>query len=317
MSVLVHKPGIQTTIQDLGRTGLQHIGVSVAGAVDDVSFRLANALLGNQPASPALEITLIGPRLEFLSPAWIAVTGADLSTSLVRGGRPAAPIDMYLPLRVQAGDIVEFGRRRSGLRAYLAVRGGWRVEPVLGSCSTHLRSGLGGLSGKPLINGQQLLLNDSADEPPPPAKELPRQSRSVLSDGTVVIRCVEGREFEQFTSESHRAFSDGAFLVLPQSDRMAYRLSGPALPRHDGLPDILSEGVAFGTVQVPPSGQAIVLMADRQTTGGYPRIAQVSRVDLPALAQLMPGERIRFRKISLAESQSLLLQREALMTSLF
>lgn len=316
MHVVVHKPGILTTMQDLGRRGKQDVGVPVSGAIDDIAFRLANAILGNDPGAAALEITLIGPKLEFTTANWIAISGADLSPSLIRAETSPSAIEMNKAVRVESGDIIEFGKRRSGLRAYLAVGGGFQAEELFGSVSTHVRSGLGGLEGRAIKSGDRLYLTDNQPEPPAPF-DIPHWSKVLTAEGTVLVRFSYGREYSQFTDDSLDAFVTQSFSILPQSDRMAYRLKGPSIRRLPGLPDILSEAVTFGTVQVPPSGQPIILMADRQTTGGYPRIAQISQVDLPILAQLPPGQRLKFRRITLGESQALLLRREAAMSALF
>lgn len=325
MTVTVLHPGLLTTVQDLGRPGWQHIGVPVSGAMDAFALRVANALVGNDDGAAALEITLHGPQLHFDVDALIAVCGADLSPAV-----DDVPLPQWRPVLVRRGSVLAFGRPRWGVRAYLAIAGGWDVPAVLGSCSTYLRAKLGGLEGRALREGDRLF----AGVPSPAAQRLMAALSSRLGRrpyATVawhvsprafpayaarpIVRALRGPEFDGFTPDAQEALFTQPFRVTPQSDRMGCRLAGPALKLRAPL-ELLSEGVTAGTVQVPPDGQPIVLLADRQTAGGYPRIASVTTVDLPVLAQAPPGTFLCFREVSLGEAQALLACREQLLRRL-
>ncbi|MDB5999158.1 MAG: carboxylase [Rhizobacter sp.] len=317
MIIDVVKPGLFSTFQDLGRIGYQHLGVPVSGVMDEVSHRVANLLVGNDEAEATLEITLLGPTLRFKQGVWMALCGANLSAVLVAPEADAASgvaVPLATPTWIEAGHTLQFGKRRSGLRTYLAVRGGFDVAPVMGSRSTHVRGGIGGLDGRALRKGDLLSLRAADDAAshaePAPLSHAVSQALHSLCDTEIgaPIRVTTGREWAHFTPEAQAAFLSQPAVVSAQSERMASRLQGTVLTRCiEG--DMLSEAVAFGTVQVPPEGLPIVLMADRQSSGGYPRIAQVATVDLPRLAQVMPGESVRFERVELAAAQRLLLQR--------
>lgn len=295
-AIEVIKPGALSTFQDLGRHGFQKLGVPVNGVMDERSHRLANALVGNAPDEATLEITLMGPTLRFQVPVLLAVCGADLDVSI-----DGEPLPLATARVVQTGAILSFGKRRQGLRAYLAVAGGYAVDPVMGSSSTFVRGGYGGAQGKPLRRGDVIALKAARTAMPAvQAGPLPEL------DATAPIRIVRGREARAFSDEAWASLTTSAYKIGAQSDRMGYRLDGAPLALRAKL-EMPSEAVAFGTIQVPPDGQPIVLMADRQTTGGYPKIAHVCAVDLPRLAQRGPGESLRFELISIDEAQSLAL----------
>lgn len=286
MSVAVVRPGMLTTVQDLGRRGLQHLGVPVAGPMDWWSHEAANRLAGNPPAAASLEITLIGPELEFSRDAIAVVTGAHFELTVA--GRPGV---MNQAFAVGAGERLSFGRRLTGARAFLAVDGGFAVPAVLGSRATHVRAALGGHEGRALRRGDSLALGEpsgaaavaqlSAPSHRPAPSHLPVPSPAVL-------RAIPGPD------AVGGAFWDGVFTISPESDRMGYRLDGPAL---ETAGTHLSSGVAMGTVQVTPSGTAVLLMADRATSGGYARAATVITADLPIAGQLAPGDRVRFAQV--------------------
>jgi urea carboxylase len=326
MTIEVVKPGLFSTFQDLGRSGFQHLGVPVSGAMDEVSHRVANLLAGNDEGEATLEITLLGPSLRFGRCSLVALCGADLSAVLVPAdgqAERARPLPLATACVVEAGELLQFGKRRAGLRSYLAVRGGFGLPRVMGSCSTHVRGGIGGFEGRALRKGDRLPLPDAArfdGELAPPgnaAFDAAWRRLASLDAGAPIrpIRVTTGREQPHFAPEGLAAFLSTPYRVGAQSERMAYRLEGATLERRTSG-DILSEAVAFGTVQVPPDGQPIVLMADRQSSGGYPRIAQVASVDLPRLAQVMPGESVRFEAVELAHAQHLLRQRAQHFTAL-
>src|SRR5262245_20346355 len=299
-SVLVMRPGLQTTVQDLGRWGFQSRGVPVAGSMDPFASRLANALVSNDPADACLEVTLSGPELQFDDDRVVAVTGAEfvltVDDEVVGHGAPFA---------VARGSRLRFGARRSGARAFVAISGGLAVPPLLGSRSTHLPTKMGGWLGRPLENGDRLPLGPAVErryrrEPiPSPAGE----------PGPVVVRVLPGPQRDNFDEDAISVLQSAPYLVTPESNRMGYRLRGPGLAHARGA-DIISDATAIGSLQVPASGQPIVLMADRQTTGGYPKLATVITADLGLVAQLAPGDQLRFEVCSLGEALVALIAKE-------
>jgi len=310
MSVHVIKPGMLTTFQDLGRIGYQHLGVPVAGAMDARAHRLANLLAGNSEDMATMEITMSGPTLRFDQPACIAICGADLSPH-VRN----KPIPLNRPIVLKAGSELSFGERRYGARCYLAVFGGFALASVLGSASTYVRSGMGGWHGRALRKGDQIGLNINMM-----SSGLTALSRklwdievylpaSLSSSPRQTVRIIKGAQWKEFSPESCAAMITQPFRISPDSERMGYRLQGPAITLSEPR-QMISEATSFGTIQVPSGGQPIVLMADRQTTGGYPKIAHVAAVDLPLLAQMLPGDTVRFEPISLDHAQELDVKRE-------
>ncbi|MGI4762256.1 MAG: biotin-dependent carboxyltransferase family protein [Janthinobacterium lividum] len=318
MSISVLKPGLLTTVQDLGRFGYQHAGLVVSGALDALALRTANTLVGNPEDLAGLECTLRGPTLRFEATALLALTGAGLAATI-----DGQPVPLGRPVAVRAGTVLAFGAPKTSGRAWLAVAGGVAVPLVLGSHATYLRAALGGLAGRTLRAGDVL-----------PVGKWPAISRALLSSiglaepvgwraagwrtdtlplarpgVPLVVRALPGPEYEQFAPESQRAFWNEDFAVTTEADRMGARLSGPPLGRLTAT-ELLSSAVTFGTVQVPAGGQPIVLLADRQTTGGYPRLAQVISADLRQLAQALPGTRLRFQPVGMAEAQALYLAQE-------
>lgn len=317
MTLRIEHPGLLTTVQDLGRPGHQHEGIPAGGAMDPVALRVANLLVGNDEGAAALEITVSGPRIVLDAPALIALGGAGLGATI-----DDVPVPAWRPVRVAPGATLAFRGAGSGCRAYLAVAGGIDVPVVLGSRSTYLRAGIGGVEGRALRRGDVLSSGTPAALGARIAAAIaePRSGASVAAWGAgptlrppysvaPVVRLLPGAHADALTTASRRLLHDAELRVDPRSDRMGYRLAGATLELRAPL-ELLSEPVAFGTVQLPPGGQPIVLMADRQTTGGYPRIGEVATADLPLLAQLRPGDRLRFRPVSLAEAQALYLQRE-------
>jgi antagonist of KipI len=296
VSVRVLRPGLLTTVQDRGRHGYQRVGLCPGGAMDPVALALANALVGNPPDEAALEITVIGPELVFEVDTLVAVCGAEFDTSFPHNR----------PVLARAGTRFNAGRATRGARAYIAVAGGFAVEPVLGSRSTYLPGQFGGYEGRALKHGDVLPLRETA------AVERFSTLKNIR-DGTVrwsappltlpdrepiLVHVVEGQHFESFDANSQRAFFDTVWRVAPDSNRMGFRLSGPPLGRPQA-DEILSGPTCLGSVQVPPSGVPIALMADHQTTGGYPRIAEIASADVARLAQLAPGGKVHFAGCSL------------------
>ena len=318
MSLRILRPGLLTTVQDLGRFGYQQDGIIVSGAMDALALRVANLLVGNPETAAGLEITLLGPRIRFEADHLIALTGAHLSPTL--NGQPMAG---NRAVWVAAGAELAFGPAVAGCRAYLAVAGGVAVPPVLGSRSTYLRAGFGGHEGRALRAGDTLPVGTPSAVAGKLVQQLARPgagwAAASFTPGPVlcprpqyrpVLRAVRGPEYGQFTAASQQAFWTESFAITPAADRMGYRLQGPPLAWL-AEPELLSSAVTFGTVQVPAGGQPIVLLADHQTTGGYPRIAQVISADFSALAQVRPGQQLRFQEVPLAGAQALYLAQEA------
>lgn len=305
MSITVIRPGLASTFQDSGRHGHQHLGVPVGGAMDQRAHQIANLVAGNAHDTATLEITLSGPTLRFDAPACIALSGADLSPAL--NGRPAP---RGRPLIVHEGDVLSFGERRSGVRCYLACHGGFDLPLILGSQSTYLRGALGGFEGRALRKGDVVPLRTAlrADALERLAADLGDMSiylpSTLAFNPRARLRIMRGPHTELFTDVALRALFGSAYRIANESDRMGYRLQGPQLPVRENR-QLLSEGATFGTIQVPSDGLPIVLMADRQSIGGYPKIGHVATVDLPQLAQCMPGDEIRFEEIGLAQAQQL------------
>ncbi|MFC6221853.1 biotin-dependent carboxyltransferase family protein [Hymenobacter artigasi] len=317
MSLHILRPGLLTTVQDLGRYGYQQHGIIVSGAMDALALRVANLLVGNAETAAGLEITLLGPRIFFETDHLIALTGAHLSPTL-----NGQPVGRNRAVWVAAGAELAFGPAVAGCRVYLAVAGGVAVPLVLGSRATYLRAGFGGLDGRALRAGDVLPVG----EPLPLGTRL---TQSLASPGRAwvqarftpdptlcptprpapIIRAVPGPEYAQFSAASQRAFWREPFAITPAADRMGYRLQGPKLER-PAATELLSSAVTLGTVQVPAGGQPIVLLADHQTTGGYPRLAQVISADFSALAQARPGQQLRFEEVALDEAQALYLAQE-------
>ena len=314
-------PGQLATVQDGGRVGHQAQGIPVAGAMDELSLRLANVLVGNEEHAAALECTLVGPTLRFDEHTLIALGGADLGVTA-----DGVALPLWRPIGIPAGTTLNAASAVRGCRGYLAVAGGIDVPPVLGSRSTYLRASLGGVEGRALRRGDHLPLGAPTELGLRIGAAVTRgrgRDRVVIATwraspslvpfytGAATVRVVEGEHARLLTPDSAERMWSTEFRVGAQSDRMGYRLESGDSPLVLGAPcEILSEAVAFGTVQLPPGGNPIVLMADRQTTGGYPRIGEVASVDLPLVAQLKAGDRLRFRPVSLDEAQRLYLARE-------
>jgi antagonist of KipI len=305
MSVQVLRPGVPMTLQDGGRHGHQHFGLCPGGAMDAVSYALANALVGNSADEAVLEFTVLGPELVFAEQALVALCGADFEAS----------IPLNRPVLLAAGNRLAIGRATRGARGYLAVAGGFPVDVVLGSRSTYLPGGFGGLQGRTLRRGDVLPLTDgvaelSAERFDSLKKKSERSVRwsappqTVPDREPILLHAMEGQHYASFDSASQRAFFDAVWKIAPESNRMGFRLAGPALARPEA-DEILSGPTCLGTVQVPAGGVPIVLMADHQTTGGYPKIAEIASADVPRLAQLAPGATLHFARCNLETANEL------------
>jgi antagonist of KipI len=305
-TIVVQAPGLFTTVQDLGREGFGPIGVSPSGAADRVSLRIGNRLVGNAEGVAALEMTLVGGAFTFERPAVIAVTGADFGPSL-----NGVPLPIWTSLEIPEGQTVTFGPSRSGARAYLCIQGGIAVEPFLGSASTHVLSGLGGFEGRPLRKGDRLELGSASSL-------FHKRSVSPKGLGSLqhrkAIRVTYGPQSDWFRNSAWKIFCESTYRVAEQSNRMGIRLEGPSIIL-DASREMITEGVSLGAIQVTPSGQPIILFVEQQTTGGYPKIANVISADLHSLGQLRPRDAIRFERTEMTDARTLLFQQEALLAS--
>lgn len=325
MNIEVLRPGLLTSIQDLGRSGYQKHGVIVSGSMDPYSLRLANLLVGNDEGEAALEITLMGPSLRIEQDILLAITGGNLSPTVA-----GVPIPMWRPVYLKGGSLLKFGECKTGCRSYLAIAGGYQIPEVLGSKSTYLRAGLGGYQGRALQKGDVLQSKPPQERSLKIIQQVAKKGLAASFVSTawyvgrghipqnsqhITIRMMRGRQFDQFTSASIEQLLHSSFRVTPQSDRMGYRLFGSSLKLANPR-DMISEAIALGTVQVPPDGNPIILLADRQTAGGYPKIAQIATVDVPVVAQSKPGAAIWFQEITVAEAEKLYLAREAVVKQL-
>lgn len=301
------KPGLLTTVQDLGRWGLQSSGVGVGGPMDPFAHRVANALVGNARDRAVLEITLIGPELEFDDRRTVAVAGARFDLSL-----DGQSVSCGIPFGVRPGSRLRFGRRLAGSRAYLSMQGGISVPAILGSRSTHLGSRMGGESGRALLAGDRLPLGQTAS---------PRPSKSAgpvacdLPGHHARVRVLAGPDTERFPAAALDRLQSAPYTIGRDSDRMGFRLEGPPIDHLRGA-DIISDVTPLGVLQVPASGQPLMLMADRQTTGGYARLAAVIAADIGLAGQLAPGDSISFSVCSRRDAIAALIAQERLLMAL-
>lgn len=293
------QPGFLTTVQDAGRFGYQSFGFSQSGVMDHVSYELGNRLLGNRAGEAALEMTWLGIQARFRTDATLVLTGAPMPAQ-----RNGEPVIFGTPFSVKSGDILTIGAAERGCRAYLCVKGGIAVPVVMGSRSTNLKCGIGGFLGRRLQAGDCLEIGP-ARAGAAQAVSADRASATVPVSDPVVLRVIPDEQEELFTPEGIAVFYAERYEVTEESDRMGCRLAGPCVCSRGGS-DIISEGIAAGAVQIPPSGVPIILMADRQTTGGYAKIGTVFTPDLSVLAQCRPGTGIRFQKITSKEAHRIL-----------
>ena len=300
-TIAVLQPGLLTTIQDLGRRGYGKIGMPVAGVMDEYAARLGNLLLGNAEHLPVLEITLIGPVLQFQNQTTFVLTGGDLQPCL-----NSYPIPMWTVQQSQSGDVLSFEGVASGCRAYLAVAGGFSVPLVMGSASTYLRGKIGGYDGRTLRAGDVLPLKTFSQSDNLMGFGLPAAHVPAYCD---TLRVIMGPQDDAFTQKGLDMFLSAEYIVTPEADRMGYRLDGPVIEHKHGA-DIISDGIALGAIQVPAHGKPIIMLADHQTTGGYTKIANVISVDMPSVAQKKPGDRLRFQQVTVEEAQQLYRGRE-------
>src|SRR5215471_749083 len=306
MRVRVVKPGLFTTVQDRGRFGYAHLGISPCGAADGLSLRIANRLVGNDEYAAALEITLLGPTLEFERTATVAVSGAVCDCKV---GRYRAP--QNTAIEVSAGGILQCGSVRDGARAYLAIRGGVDVPLVMGSASTDLRGAFGGMDGRRLREGDVLAVGTRA-------VARPRRLRVGALDQSrkaEPVRVTRGAQNEWFGETEYAKFLASPYMVSEKSDRAGLRLRGEATAPRERK-QLLTDGIPLGAIQVPQDGQPIVLFVDQQTTGGYPKIANVIAADMHRLGQLCAREEVRFADVAMSGAVEALREQEQWLTEI-
>jgi len=292
-ALLIEDGGLFSTVQDAGRFGYARFGISASGAMDALAMHIANALVGNATGTAVIETTLSGPAFAVEARA-CRLAFAGMEARITRNG---AAIPRYRAFDAELGDRVSIAPGPRGLRGYLAVAGGWDLAPVLGSRSTHTRSRLGGLDGRPLAAGDRLDL--ARPEPGGPCLELPEAHRPGFEGP---VRVVLGPQDDAFTADGIATFLSSDYTVSDRTDRMGCQLSGPAITHAAGF-NIVSDGIMNGSIQVPGHGRPVVLLADRQTTGGYPKIATVIEPDLRKLAQARPGTTLRFAAVTAEDAE--------------
>ncbi len=321
MDVEVLHAGMFTTVQDLGRFHYQQYGVPVGGAMDKGALRMINMLVGNEENEAGLEITIMGPKLLIKKTTLLAIGGADMEP-LLNGER----IPLWRPILAEEGSMLCLGKAKSGCRAYVTFAGGINIDRTMGSKSTYIRAALGGIEGRMLKKGDYFQIGTGAEVASRFIQNLQEEKRikkkwAICNNALPkykkhpILRVITDFEYDQFTEESIKSFFSKEYKVSNYADRMGYRLDGDVLNRVEEI-EILSSPVTFGTIQVPNGGQPIILMADRQTTGGYPRIGNVISVDLPLLAQLKPGDYVTFEKITMEDAAQLYIKQETSMSLL-
>ena len=304
LGVKVINPGLLATIQDLGRYGFQQFGLPVSGVMDEFAYKVLNILLENDDHAGAIEVTMSGLVLEFYEDSVIAITGGNLDPKI--NGKS---IDMWTTVFINKGDILWFSGVKSACRAYIGFKGGIKIPQIMGSKSTYLKGGLGGIKGKALSKGDFIPVcpveKNSFIRRILPEKYIPSYSNNIE------IRVVMGPQDDYFSSAGIETFLSNEYKISNDCDRMGFRLEGKTVEAIDGS-DIISDGISFGSIQIPGHGKPIIMMADRQTTGGYAKIAGVISSDLSWLAQCKPGDVIKFNRVSIAEAHELLRDRENL-----
>ena len=298
MGIRVLKSGMMTTVQDLGRTGYQSQGFSVSGVMDVRSFKIANLLLDNPENEAVLEFSLIGPTLQFTSETIIAITGGDFQPTI---NGEAAP--MYTAIYMNKGDILKFGSARTGSRGYLAFSSYLDVPVVMGSRSTNIKCSIGGYKGRRLMDGDYVGFRIKRRYLPYYLSRTLDLDEFDQDEGT--LRVIMGPQDKAFTAAGRKKFLESEYTVTSEFDRMGCRLEGPFIA-YKTTSDIISDGIAFGSVQVPSHGKPIILLSDRQTTGGYAKIATVISVDIPKLVQRKTDHKVRFQAVTVEEAQQLM-----------
>jgi biotin-dependent carboxylase-like uncharacterized protein len=304
--IQVQRPGLFTTVQDLGREGFGLMGISPSGAADSISLRVGNRLLGNAEGAAALEMTLQGGSFLFPQGAIVALTGSDFGGKL-----DGVPVECWTSIEIRPSQTLTLGPTRSGARCYLCVRGGIEVNLFLGSASTHILSGLGGLDGRPLRKGDVLKIGQPGTSFR--SARLPATALERLSPRKI-LRVTPGPQCDWFPESSQAQFYSSTYRVSEESNRMGLRLEGDPIPTGSGVGEMTTEGVSLGAIQIPEGGQPIVLFVEQQTTGGYPKIANVISADMASVGQLRPRDEVRFEKVSWEMARSLLREMEELIS---
>ncbi len=302
--IKVLEPGFQTTVQDLGRYGYAHLGISAAGAADALSLRLGNLLVENPVGAAGIEMTLVGGTFEFKSQAVIALTGSDFEPML-----DSHPVPMWLSILVQSGQVLQCGPTKGGARCYLCIRGGVHVQAVLSSASTHVLTGIGGLEGRALRKGDFLHTRATGRSYVPLKVNPDVLSRLVPAN---VLRTTAGAQSEIFSEGAHAVLHNSPYSVREESNRMGLRLRGERLERAQ-KEELITEGVSIGAIQVPQDGQPIILFVEQPTTGGYPKIANVISADFHCLGQLKPRDEVHFELVLMEQARALLHKQESLL----
>jgi antagonist of KipI len=304
--ILVREPGLFTTVQDLGRQGFGPMGVSPSGAADAVSLRVGNRLVGNAEGAAGLEMTLLGGTFAFPDGAVLALAGSDFGATL--DGKPA---ELWTSFEAKPGQMLKLGPTQTGARCYLCVQGGIQVKAFLGSASTHILSGLGGFEGRALRKGDVLTIGAASRS----ARERRLSARALKEmQPRKVLRVTPGPQDDWFPEASRRVFYESAYRVAEETNRMGIRLQGASVVKAaEG--ELTSEGVSLGAVQVPEGGLPIILFVEQQTTGGYPKIANVISADFHSLGQLRPRDEIRFERLDFATARASLIKQENLLAS--
>ena len=307
MTIRVAKPGFFTTVQDRGRWGYAHLGISPAGGADALSLRIANLLLGNDESAPALEMTLVGATLEFEESAIVAISGASCECPV-----GSESVSAHTAVEIPAGGVLQCGTTTDGARSYLAVQGGFDVPLVMGSASTDMRGRFGGFEGRRLQRGDVLRVRKNTNS------QLRHLHDGILDEvhSTGPVRVTRGAQHEWFSRATYSKFLSSSYIVSEQSDRAGLRLQGEAVSRSEKS-QLLTDGIPLGAIQVPQDGQPIILFVDQQTTGGYPKIANVIAADMHRIGQLRPRDQVRFVEVSIAEAIEALRQQERWLKGVF
>jgi biotin-dependent carboxylase-like uncharacterized protein len=306
-SIVVQSPGMFTTVQDLGREGFGPMGISASGAADAMALRIGNLLVGNVEGSAGLEMTLAGGTFQFPNGAVFALTGSDFGAAL-----DDAPVSLWTSFEARPGQSLRLGATRGGARSYLCVAGAILAPAFLGSASTHALSGLGGWEGRALRRGDALPMGKPCEK---------FRKRAVVSEALArfaprnVLRVTEGPQFNWFPEASRQLFFSTPYSVAEESNRVGIRLEGSPVPASASSEEMITEGVSLGAIQVPPGGKPIIVFVEQQTTGGYPKIANVIAADLHKVGQLRPRDEIRFERVEFAVARSLLKEQEEWLAS--
>ena len=305
-TILVQSPGTFTTVQDLGREGFGALGVSPSGAADAVSLRVGNRLVENPETAAGLEMTLVGGTFEFPEGAVLALSGSDFGANL-----DGTPVKLWTSFAAQRGQTLRVGPTRGGARCYLCVQGGIVVEPLMGSASTHVLSGLGGWQGRPLRKGDVL----------PVGAPRGRFRKTTVDTSALarlsprrLLRVTPGSQGALFPESSHRLLCESAYRVREESNRVGIRLEGPRIANYSGG-EMITEGAPLGAIQVPPEGCPMIVFVEQQTTGGYPKIANIISADFHSVGQLRPRDEIRFERVEMETARRLLKEQEELLAS--